>query len=293
MRPRAELALGIGAFVVAAVAVGALGLRSGAASAIDFRRSTYLTGPAGARGLAEALERLGVRVERLRRNPAWLPVDSLRGRDVLLAVIGPSDGLARGEGIALAVRGGAAVDLLLAGSGAASAMSCFGWRVRPRLRGVRVRAPDGAGGGRLAVTALLAPARGAVLRDSAAAESGEVLACEVPRAERAETLLASAEGAPAAVRLTLPDRRRVTLVADDGVFSNRAMRETDAGPFALSLVAGRYHRLVVDEFHHGFRPSGSLAGAVLRWSAATPWGWAIWQLAAVGVLALLASGRRF
>jgi hypothetical protein len=300
MRPRVELALGAGGFLVAALAVGALGLRSGVATAVDVRRSTYLTGPAGARGLADALTRLGVRVERLRRNPAWLPPDSLRGRDLVLAELGPSDGLGQGEGIAIATRAGGSVDLLLAGAEADAAMRCFGWRVHPRLRPVPVRAAGDTGGGgreggsgQFTVVAVLVPASATLARDSAAAASGEVLECRVPRVEHADTLLAASGGIPAAVRLRLPDGRHVTLVADDGLFSNRALRETDAGPFALSLIAGRYRRVLVDEFHHGYGPSGSLAGAVLRWSAGTPWGWAVWQLIGVGVLALLAAGRRF
>jgi hypothetical protein len=38
---------------------------------------------------------------------------------------------------------------------------------------------------------------------------------------------------------------------------------------------------------------GSLAGASLDWSLRSPWGWAAWQLAIVGVLALAAGAFRF
>ena len=65
-------------------------------------------------------------------------------------------------------------------------------------------------------------------------------------------------GRPVALRLWLSGGRAVTLVADDRVFSNRAVRATDAGPFALRLVAGRYRRILIDEYHQGFGPSGSL-----------------------------------
>ena len=47
----------------------------------------------------------------------------------------------------------------------------------------------------------------------------------------------------------------MTLVSDDRLFSNRALRESAAGPFALSLVVPRYRRIVVDEYHHGFDAS--------------------------------------
>jgi hypothetical protein len=51
--------------------------------------------------------------------------------------------------------------------------------------------------------------------------------------------------------------------------------------------------VVVDEYHHGYHAAGSLAGAALDWTTRSPWGWVVWQLAAVGVIALLASGVRF
>jgi hypothetical protein len=114
----------------------------------------------------------------------------------------------------------------------------------------------------------------------------------VPAPLRIDTLLTTAGGTPAALRLTLEGGRTVTLVADDALFSNRQLRETPAGPFALRLVAGRYRTFVADEYHQGFGPSGSLGRAVFRWSRESPWGWAGWQLAVVGLLALLARGQR-
>ena len=78
----------------------------------------------------------------------------------------------------------------------------------------------------------------------------------------------------------------MTLVADDGLFPNRTLRETAAGPIMLGLVTPRYRRVIIDEFHQGFATSGtSLAGATLAWSARSPWGWIVWQLVAVGVIA--------
>jgi hypothetical protein len=85
----------------------------------------------------------------------------------------------------------------------------------------------------------------------------------------------------------------VTLVSDDRLFSNRLVRASGTGPFVLDLVVGRYTRIVVDEYHHGFDASGSLAGAAFDWSLHSPWGWAVWQLVAVGVIALIAAGVRF
>ena len=51
--------------------------------------------------------------------------------------------------------------------------------------------------------------------------------------------------------------------------------------------------MIVDEYHHGFDASRSLSGATWDWTLRSPWGWAVLQLVAVGVLALLAAGIRF
>jgi len=86
-------------------------------------------------------------------------------------------------------------------------------------------------------------------------------------------------------------RHSVTLVSDAGLFRNRSMRETDAGVFALGLIDGKYDRVLFEEYHHGFGAAGSLATATIAWSRHSPWGWAAWQLAAVGVLAIDEIGR--
>jgi hypothetical protein len=108
-----------------------------------------------------------------------------------------------------------------------------------------------------------------------------------------DTLLRTLRDRPVVVRLTYSGGRVVTLVADDRLFQNRTTRNTAAGEFVIGLVVPRYERLIVDEFHHGYRASGSLAGAALDWTTRSPWGWLVWQLGAVGVLALVASGVRF
>lgn len=293
MKPRAKLGLFVALFVAALALVAGLGVRSAPEEASDFRRSTFLTGPAGASGLAEALTRLGVQVTRVRRNPAWLHPDSAETAGSVLAVIGPDQALSLAEGVALATGPASRRDLLLAGFGTAAAMRCFGWWPRPRFRSASA-AVAGAPADTVAVRAVLARTTDSVLADSTVLEDEEsnAVACEVPSPLRTDTLLTTAGGSPAALRLELEDGRTVTLVADDALFANRTLRETPAGPFALRLVAGRYRALVVDEYHQGFGPSGSLGRAVLRWSRESPWGWAGWQLAVVGLLALLANGQR-
>jgi hypothetical protein len=128
--------------------------------------------------------------------------------------------------------------------------------------------------------------------DSSEASGGRPVACVAPIARTVDTLLRAA-GRPVALRLAMEHGRNVTLVSDDRLFSNRIVRESAAGPLVLGLVVPGYRHVVVDEYHHGFDASGSLAGATLEWTLHSPWGWAIWQLIAVGVIALLAAGVRF
>jgi hypothetical protein len=106
-------------------------------------------------------------------------------------------------------------------------------------------------------------------------------------------LLRSTKGELAAVRLLLADGSQVFLFGDVAVLRNRNLRRTTAGSLVLGLLAGHYDQVIFEEYHHGFGPSGSLAGAALDWSRGSPWGWAVWQLALVGVIALLFGAVRF
>jgi hypothetical protein len=290
MRPRLEL--GIAAGILLALGVGAvtLGSRRARNADTDQRRSTYLSTPSGTRAWAEALGRLGVRVERYRRPSLSL---GQLDREAVFAVIGPMRGLGASEGAHLAGLDG---DLLLAGLGTESAMTCLGYRVAER-RGdaAALKAPPDA-------EQLPMPrARAELVRhlattvvDSSDTYDGQRTSCTVPRPSRIDTLLRTLNDRPVALRLGYADGRQVTLVADDRLFRNQTLRETAAGPIVLGMVTPRYRRLVVDEFDQGFpTSSGSLAGATLQWSVRSPWGWIVWQLVAVGVIALIASGIRF
>ena len=128
--------------------------------------------------------------------------------------------------------------------------------------------------------------------DSSDFSDGRAIWCTAPAPVQTDTLL-SAGGRPVVLRLRLPGDRVVTLVSDDRLFTNRLVRESGTGPFVLGLVVDRYPRVIVDEYHHGFDASGSLAGAAFDWSLRSPWGWAVWQLVLVGVIALIAAGVRF
>ena len=290
MRPRTELAVGAILLLVLGIGAAALGSRRARLTDSDPRRSTYLAGPLGASGYAEALSRLGVTVVRHRRQVTGL--DTLAGPRALVAFLGPTRYLTALEGVALARE---PVDLLLAGAGAASAIRCLGYDVVRRLRDsvTTGHSKDGGEGRMPWIRAVLFHRQSPVAVDSSDLLDGRPVTCTAPAALRVDTLLRDSRNRAVAVRLTLARDRTVTLVAEDHLFANRALRETAAGPFALRLVVPRYSRVVVDEFHHGYDASGSLAGATAAWTTRSPWGWAIWQLAVVGLLALLAAGVRF
>src|SRR5881394_486569 len=126
MRLRTELILGATLVGVLGFGAAALGARHARTGDTDIRRSTFLAGPSGALGYAQAVERLGVHVERWRRPSGELR--QRRGDSTVVAVLGPT--------AALEVRDAAALvattpDLLLAGRGAEMAFQCLGyhWRV--------------------------------------------------------------------------------------------------------------------------------------------------------------------
>jgi hypothetical protein len=291
MRPRTELGLSAGLLLGLGLLAVAAGSRRDRSADREVGRSTYLTGPAGGSAFAEAAARLGVKVERYRRPTATLaPPDSV---PTVVAVLGPREPLTPADARHLLVL---PVDLLLAGPGAESAIRCLGFRVLPQSRrdSIRTRSPEDA-------EHLPAPRVVSVLRansarnvvDSGSGYDGRRVQCEVPRASRVDTLLETLRGRPVVVRLSYPEGRTVTLVADDGLFRNRTLRRTLAGGFVLGLVAGRYDRMVIDEYHQGYTATGSLGAAALAWSTRSPWGWMVWQIVAVGLVALVASGVRF
>jgi hypothetical protein len=289
MRPRTELAVGAALLLVLGVGAGALGSRRARVTDTDQRRSTYLAGPAGARGFADALGRLGVEVIRHRRAVEWL--DSLAGdTGTVVVLLQPSTRVSAAEGRHLA---GMKTDLLLAGPATDPVTTCLGYRVWPRAEAAAVVTPPGTDGAFPPAEAELVRHLARSVTDSSERVDGGDVTCTVPEPARVDTLLRARGGRIVALALRYGDGRRVTLVADPTVFSNRALRETAAGPFALGLVVPRYRRVLVDERHHGYQVAGSLAGATIGWSLRSPWGWAVWQLATVGVLALLAAGVRF
>jgi hypothetical protein len=300
VRPRAEAALALGAVFVLLVAAGVIGSREGSAARVDGRPSSLLRDPYGARGLADALEELGTEVRRWRRPLRFLDADSAGAGRSLLVLLDPTIPLQPGEVdpvLRWAEHGGRG--LLLAGTGAESVMECFGYAVDRRLDSVTLRTvsrPSSTGGaeGWPKVAGLLAATTVTELVDSSRQSDAIIRRCQVPPVARVTPLLQAATGRPAGLRLERADvDGEVLLFADATPFRNRALRDTPAGVFALDWVAGRYDRVTFEEGRHGFGEGGSLLAATLDWSRRSPWGWAMWQALAVGLVALASAAIRF
>jgi hypothetical protein len=300
VRPRTEAALALGAVLVLLLAAGIIGSRKAAGQQADGRPSSFLADPYGARGFAEALDRLGVEVRRWRRPLRGLDSDSTGPGRSLLVLLDPTMPL---QGVEVEpVLEWARHDrrgLLLAGPGAEAVMECFGYAVDRRVDSVALRTVTRPGAttgaeGWPGMSGLLAATTTTEVVDSSRLSDARLRQCTVPAIGRATPLLQAATGRFAGLRLERGDvEGEVLLFADATPFRNRALRETPAGPFALDWVVGRYDRVIFEEGRHGFGAGGSLAGATLDWSRRSPWGWAMWQLVGVGLLALAAAAVRF
>jgi Domain of unknown function (DUF4350) len=289
MRPRVELALALGLLVLVGLLAIATRDREAERVHVDPRRSTFLAGPSGSRGLADALERMGHTVSRFRRRMTQLTPPS--GDKTLLAVLDPAYVVDQFEARRLAAYGKLGGDLLLAGIGANQVMRCYGYTIDARSTdSVQVVAPGQQPSSRSPWTGDMVLA---TVVDSAGADSvAEArVKCNFTPVLSVDSLLVTPGGRLAAVRL-VTGHNSVVLVADGALFSNRKVRDSDAGEFALGIMAD-YPRVLFDEYHQGFTSGGSLLGALLSWSGGTAWGWAWWQLSAVGLLALLAAAFRF
>lgn len=287
MRPRTEAAVLLGGLVMIAALVAVLARED--APDRDRRASTFRAGPLGSQGLFEAGVTMEHSFERFRQRPQQLrpPADSTR---TLFVLLDPVTRLSPAEVDAM-VQYSAHADLLLAGPGAVGLMQCFGYRIARRgIDSSTVPFPDATSA---TVHGTLVATNKTVHRDTSRRADGQISECAVPPVRSVTPLLSSARG-DVALRLERADvDHAVILAADANLFRNRTVRETGAGPFALGLLVDGYDLVLFDEYHHGYGASGSLGREALAWSARSPWGWAIWQLAVVGLLILLAGAIRF
>jgi hypothetical protein len=290
---RGEVVLLVG-LAVALVVAAYLGRRAAPPDALlDPRRSTLLAGPEGARGLAAALESLGVRVERRRRS--WLPLGeggTGPSGDALVLLLDVeriptgaehrvlTDHVARGGSMLLAGRNGVE--------------RCFGARAGSLLYedGPDSLQVDTPGLARVPWTRWVLEM---IPPDSLEPDEPVVEPTCAPLLPLSvDTLLRARDGRPAAWRMQFRGGGRVIQLADARYVSNRALRDSDAGILVLPWILGERRAWVVfDEYHHGFGTGGSVVRATGRWLVTTPMGWALLQLGLAGMILLLATALRF
>jgi hypothetical protein len=300
MRPRTELAIASGGLVVLILATAMLGRLGRRPTSRDTRTSTFLHGPLGASAIAEALPSVGVDVRRIRVRQ--LVDTGGPARREALAVLNPVQALQSAEAAEmlayLNASGGG--DLILTGPAVGRILACLGYGLNISVFDSTRAAPP------LVAPTPRSPWVHRTLERRREEESTQAMAgplrrspggpleCPVSAIARTDTLLVNERGRPVALRLTMaPPGHTVTIVADENLFRNETLRRTDAGEFVLGLFARRYDRVLFDEYHQGFGPEGSLMASLLAWSTRSPFGWAVWQLIAVGLVALAASALRF
>jgi hypothetical protein len=268
----------------------------------DYRRSTMLAGPHASRAVYDVLVQLGRPVQR-RRTPLFdFSIETTRSAALLVELNPPFElEPAELDEVVYYVRHGGAV--LSAGTGG-GITACAGWRLQPdgwvgdsvdvvsppgapdlprSARVLRPRQPRGIFGEKLS----------ALAKDSF--EDG--MPCDSLIAVRSETLLVALKKRPVVLRLWYQEGGSITLVADAGWFGNRTWRDTDLPVVALPWLAsptGQPGRIVVDEYHQGFRADEqSVWGVTWAWLRSSPIGWALLQILAIALVWLAMNAVRF
>src|SRR5213592_2854727 len=272
----------------------------------DFRKSTYLSGPNGSKGLHEILLALG-RLSERRRTPLKTLATERAHRPAILVLLDPVLELEDDEveQVVRYVRAGGAV--LAVGDGG-GVTSCAGWRTQ------QVRFGDSIGVRALETDAQLpathrvltvvpaksSAARGSLqkLRKGAGEDAPGPDLCATLAPFAADTVVVALNNRPAILRLRYRGGGTVTLAADRRWFTNRAWRDTDVPVALLPLLTPRPERpgrVAWDEYHQGFGfgNQGSFAGHTWSWLHSTPAGWAIVQLIAVALAWLAMTSVRF
>ena len=290
MRLNRNLLLGLGALVGLALVAGLEGARRRPTSTADLRATTFGASPNGAKAFAETLDRLGVEVVRLRRHQSpGAFADSGHGVVVILDPSVAPTSHQLNDLVGLPVAG---ISLVVAGARHDFLLRCFGFAARRLADSVPVLMPTN--GRRPWVRYRLEPTRDTLVADSTSSADVAEAHCRVPRYSAVDTLLVGEDGSPVAVRAALDQTdATITLVSDVGLFRNRTLRETDVGPTVLAWVAGRYDRVWFPEYLHGYQTGGSLVGWTLAWSWQSPWGWLVWHVGVVGLVALGFAAVRF
>jgi hypothetical protein len=285
-RSEVWLVVAVTAVLAAAAAIGTAVAPRG--MSFDARLSTRLTTPNGAAAFRTLLTRFGVDVgERLR---PFFDLDRTRADSGLLLFIpAPAANVTPPEIQAVrrwVLRGG---HLLLAGRSGIE--RCFGYVIRT----IDFAPPAPWQPGEVLFERRQLRAR-AVLKRPDPDEQGpfDPERCAPLKPAETEDLWITAKDDTVGLRLRFKGGGTVMLVADGSVFSNRALRSTEAGPLVLGwMLTDRPRLVLVDEYHQGFGRASSLMDATFQWSLDEPAGWMVLQLIFAGLLALALAAVRF
>ncbi len=279
MRSDRKLFVALVTLSLLAAIAAALG-SSNRRAAADTRRSSLSAAPDGVRGLAEALRATGREVGTWRRSATALASRSWPDT-VLLAWLAPTSPLGKSEAdhlLAVVESGG---QLLISGEQTSALLACIGFAFRELEDSLTITAA----GLSLPLTSVLRP-------DQPGDDSTITPSCR-EQLLAVDTLLAH-DTLLVAIDARFDGGGRLLVVSDDMWFSNRLMRQTDAGVWTLGfLLRQPYRRIVFEEYHHGIGAGGTLWSIAWRWATTSAWGVTLWQLLLVGLLALGAAAVRF
>jgi hypothetical protein len=281
----------IGVFLVVSFLLAAVSSRPTKDDLLQ-RPSTFFTDATGARALLLITAKLLPSVEQWRRPLDLLPIVQNPDHAATLIVAGPTRPLGFGEANHL--------EHWLSAGGQLILLSDHGWPVRGRTRSHEIdpRPTNAASETFLSRYAFLQWSepthRVTGLAAGPSLPSGPLTLSWRRAFSRTEgaRVIAAAGNLSLAVEISV-GRGRIVAIADPSIATNSALRRSDNAVWLVDLAAGwGSGRIFFDEYHHGFgqkRSTGELSRAFM----ATPWGWAVLQLVAAGLLYIFGYRRRF
>jgi hypothetical protein len=287
MRPRTEILVALGVFVLAMLLAFGAAREEGANLSTDPSSSSLSTGPNGTMAFAEVIERAGGTATRTRVRITELDSTTLEG--ATLAVINPAQSLSENEVETLFSLPASGTNVLLAGPNTADLLRCLGLRIHfAILDSSRVVGPSGVERRGVTTTftrdSLFRPRRDAF---------GDDQECPAIALASTDTILRAKSGQGVLLRLHLQGSDGVMLLLSDAsLIGTTAFAADELPEVIVGALLAASRKVIFDEYHH-LGPQGSMLRAAVAWTRRSPWGWSIWQLGFVGLLAFLAGAWRF
>lgn len=239
------------------------------------RGTTLSAAPKGSLALSQWLEAEGYGVARVRAFP--FTGDDLAALFVIVPAIKTVSDADAADIAAFVERGGTLFLITDGADGADALQRALDLTIAHGKAGTGATAtPDGP-------TLARPPVATIALRSEAAVR---------PRMQADPRFLARATTENGAVVATMArGKGRVHLITGPYPLSNEGLPEADNLALVQNLLAGlpTGARIGFDEYHHGYGPGTNIADLALR----SPWGWALFYLAGLTLVAFFLGGRRF